>query len=356
VYSRSPRFLIFLWLSFLVIFLGSCKAVSPSSQPVTTPSPGQLPATLAIVPSETPEVIPTETQPSPLAILLAPTGSDPAQAEALHLGLAEAISQAGLRWEVSTGLDLLEPGLRLVIAIPPDPGVADLASAAPQVQFLAVGIPGLEPSANLSLIGGNDRYDQQGFMAGVIAAMITPDWRVGAISLADTAAGKAARNGFMNGAVYFCGLCRAYHGPIFAYPLYVEVPSGASQAEWQAAVDALVGKAVQTVYVFPGAGEPGMWEALAGAGMNIISSGTPPENLRLQWVVSLDGDPIPLILEHLPDLLEGKGFAASMPVVVREVNPALFSPGRQALAEKIKNDLLSGAIDTGVDPQTGENR
>ena len=355
MHSRSSRFLILFWLSFLVIFLWGCKTVSPTSQPVITPSV-QAPATLPIEPIETPVLTPTETQPSPLAVLLAPDGSDLAQAEVLRSGLAEAITQAGLRWEVRTGLDPLEPGLRLIIAIPPDPGVANLASAAPQVQFLAVGIPGLQPTANLSLIGGDNRYDQQGFMAGVIAAMLTPDWRAGAISLADTAAGKAARNGFMNGAVYFCGLCQAYHGPIFDYPLYVEIPSGASQAEWQAAVDALIGKAVQTVYVFPGAGEPGMLEALAGAGIKIISNGTPPENLRSHWVASLDGEPIPLILRHLPDLLEGKGFAESMPVVMREVNPDLFSPGRQALAEKIRNDLLSGAIDTGVDLLTGEVR
>lgn len=99
-----------------------------------------------------------------------------------------------------------------------------------------------------------------------------------------------------------------------------------------------------------------MLEALAGAGIKIISNGTPSENLRSHWVASLDGEPIPLILRHLPDLLEGKGFAKSMPVVMREVNPDLFSPGRQALAEKIRNDLLSGAIDTGVDLLTGEVR
>jgi hypothetical protein len=347
--------LILSWLVNGMLFLSSCKAASPTSQPVATPSEQAL-VTLPSLPSATPLVPPTETQPSPLAVLLAPAGSDPVQTQALRSGLADALLQAGLRWEAREGLDPLEPGLRLVIAIPPNAGIAELAAAAPQVQFVTVGIPGLQPAVNLSPVGGGSRFDQQGFMAGVIAAMLTPDWRVGAVSLADTADGKAARNGFMNGAVYFCGLCQAYHGPIFDYPLYVEIPSVASQAEWQAAVDELRGKAVQTVYVFPGAGEPAMLEALAGAGMNLIGGGTPPENLRPQWVASLDGDAVPLILENLPDLLSGKSFAEPFPVVMREVNPALFSPGRQALAEKIRLELLSGSIDTGVDPQTGEGR
>lgn len=353
--SRFAHFLILFWFAGFVVILASCKTAVPTSQPVVTPVERAI-ATLPSLPSATPVVTPTETQPSPLAVLLAPNGSDPAEAEALRASLAEALSQAGLRWETRTGLDPLEPGLRLVVAISPDLGIAGLAAAAPQVQFVAVGIQGLQPAANLSTVGGEDRYDQQGFLAGVIAAMLTPDWRVGALSLADTIDGKAARNGFMNGAVYFCGLCQAYHGPIFDYPLYVEIPSGASQAEWQAAVDELISKAVKTVYVFPKAGEPALLEALAGAGINIISSGMPPEGLRSHWVASLDGDTIPLILEQLPNLLGGKSFAESAPMAMREVNPGLFSSGRQALAEKIKNDLLSGAIDTGVDPLTGELR
>jgi len=353
---RSFRLSILIWLCSSLVSLGACGPVSPSSQPVVT-LPVSVTPTLQVAPSATPALTPTATQPAPLAVLLAPAGSDPARAETLRSALASPITQAGLRWEVRSELDPLEEGLRLVIAIPPDPGIVNLASAAPQVQFLAAGIPGIQPAANLSLVGGDIRFDQQGFLAGVIAAMLTPDWRVGAISVGDTPDGKAARNGFMNGAVYFCGLCLAYHGPIFDYPLYVEIPSGAGQAEWQAAVDALVRQAVKTVYVFPGAGEQATLEALAQSGINLISSGTPAENLRSQWIASIGMDPVSPILEHLPGLLEGRGgLDVLMPIVIQEVNPDLFSPGRQGLAEKIRNELLNGEIDTGVDPLTGEQR
>jgi hypothetical protein len=88
--------------------------------------------------------------------------------------------------------------------------------------------------------------------------------------------------------VYFCGLCQAYHGPIFDYPLYVEIPSNASQADWQAAVDALVSQAVKTVYVFPEAGHVDLLRALAQAGIQIIGSGTPPEDIRAHWIASIE--------------------------------------------------------------------
>jgi hypothetical protein len=336
--------------------LPACRSVSPTSQPVLT-VPITSTATLQAFPSATPTQSPTETQPAPLAVLLAPVGSDPVLAESIHSALEEPITQAGLRWETRTELDPQEPGLSLVIALPPDPGISELASQAPQVQFVTVGMEDIPPMANLSQVSGENRYDQQGFLAGAIAAMLTPDWRVGAISTGDTTDGKAARNGFLNGAVYFCGLCLAYHGPIFDYPLYVEVPSNASQADWQVAVDALVSQAVNTVYVYPGVGQADMLEALAQAGINIISSGPPPENIKDHWVASITTDPVAPILEHLPDLLAGNGgIDMTAPMVIQEVNPALFSPGRESLAEKIQADILGEIIDTGVDPQTGETR
>lgn len=358
MYFRTHR----LWISIAFMFmlmeiiLGACQVVPPTNLPVITMPVDETP-TLQAAASVTPTQLPTETQEPALAVLLAPAGSDPTQAESLRSTLEGPITQAGLRWEVRSDLNPVEAGLRLVIALPPDPGIADLASTAPQVQFVAVGIPGLQPAGNLSLVGGTSRYDQQGFLAGVIAAMLTPDWRVGVVSIADTPEGKAARNGFINGAVYFCGLCQAYHGPIFDYPLYAEIPSGAGQADWQAAVDTLLSQAVKTVYVFSGAGEPSMLESLAQAGMNIIGSGAPPQNISAQWVASVDVDPTTSILEHLPDLLAGKGgLDITLPIVVRDVNSELFSPGRQKLAEEIRNQLLSGMIDTGVDPLTGDNR
>ena len=57
--------------------------------------------------------------------------------------LTELAAQDGLSFEVVTDPDGLQinPETRLVAAVPPDPGMADLAAANPAVQFLAIGFP-----------------------------------------------------------------------------------------------------------------------------------------------------------------------------------------------------------------------
>jgi hypothetical protein len=119
--------------------------------------------------------------------------------------------------------DLPGDGLQLIVALPPDPGLAALIAAAPETQFLAVNIPGLEPAPNLSQIQAQGvRPDQSAFLAGYLAAAITQDWRAGVISLAGDA---TARLGFTNGVYYFCGLCRPAYPPFPnpGYPLSVEL-------------------------------------------------------------------------------------------------------------------------------------
>jgi hypothetical protein len=296
-----------------------------------------------------------------MAVLLATSGADQAYVNSLQTALNDIVTGSGLRWQVrqQLSLDDLIPALRLVVAIPPDPGLAQMAASAPETQFLALGIPGLQASPNLTSIGAQaSRPDQQGFIAGVIAAMLSADWRVGVISLSDTVEGKAARTGFLNGVVYFCGLCRPAHPPFYAYPLIYELPSTATTVEWQEAANYMVDHEVQTVYVYPKAGDEAMLSILANAKVNIISSGEPPQSAQSSWVVSLTTDPLALIQSQVEGLLNGSitgGQSLVVPIQFTYINPALFTPGKQRMAEQILSDLQAGFIDTRVDLTTGEN-
>ncbi len=280
----------------------------------------------------------------------------------LQTWLNDLITASGLRWQVRQQLtpDDLVPALRLVVVVPPDPDLVDLVAAAPDTQFLALGIPGLEAAPNLTIIGGEgDRPDQQGFIAGVIAAMLSNDWRVGVISLSDTVEGRAARNGFLNGVIYFCGLCRPAHPPYYEYPLYIELPTSATSIEWQEAANYMVDHDALTVYVYPQAGDEAMLSILAAGKINIISSGAPPQAALSNWVVSLTTDPMPLIQSQVQGLLDGSmtgGQSLVVPVQFTQINPLLFTPGKQRLAEQVLADLQAGYIDTSVDLTTGENR
>ena len=347
----------FILLACLGWLLSACGTIIHTAIPTLTPSPNP---TDTVTPA--PTLTPTSTPQPPMAVLLAASGSDQAQVSRLQTTLNDIITTAGLRWQVRqqlTANDLI-PSLRLVVAVPPDPGLAELVAAAPGTQFLALGIPGLEYSPNLTSIGADgDRADQQGFIAGVIAAMLSDDWRVGVISLSDTVEGRAARTGFLNGVVYFCGLCRPAHPPFYEYPLYIELASTASTVEWQEAANYMVDHQVATVYVYPGAGDESMLSILATAKVNIISSGDPPQAAHSSWVVSLTTDPLPLIQSQVKGLLDGSlsaGQSLVVPVQFTQTNETLFTPGKQRLAGQILSDLQSGFIDTGVDLSTGEFR
>ncbi len=297
-----------------------------------------------------------------MAVLLAGAGADETLVNTLQTSLNDTIRQAGLRWQVQQQMSSadLTDGLRLVVAVPPDPGIAELAAAAPSTQFLTVGFTEIGPAANITTIAASDnRPDRQGFVAGMIAAMLSDDWRVGVISVADTVSGRASRTGFLHGVVYFCGLCRPAHPPFYEYPMYIELPSSATSAEWQEAANYMVDHYAQTVYVAQGAGDANMLSILASSKVNIIGTGEPPEEVRSSWVVSLTSDPLTLIQSQVAGLLDGGlsgGREIEVPIQFTQVNSAVFTPGKQRLAQQVLDDLQADFIDTGVDLSSGENR
>jgi hypothetical protein len=352
--KRLVFYILFAISLFLTAF--GCKA-NPPVEPAVSPLP-EITATLSLAPTDT--IQPTATQAPPRALLISPPVSDITDLEALQSKLKELASQDGLLLEDREQVNEADLGknVRLVVVLAPDPGVQNLAQVYPDVQFLALGISGLDTAPNVSLIGdGGQRPDQQGFLVGYLAAVITQDWRVGALSLAGTPAENAARLGFVNGTIFYCGLCRPAYPPFLQYPVTIEMTPGAGQAEQQTIVDSLVASAVQTVYVSPGASDPALLDLLAQADINIIGSIPQPEGLADRWVATLRVDMISAVEQIWPKLIAGEGgVRLDIPLVLSDRNDTLFSPGRQGLVEKFMADLAAGFIDTGVDPATGETR
>jgi hypothetical protein len=297
-----------------------------------------------------------------VAVLLAPADADPAMSEALRSLLTGLAEQAGLGFEVRTSLDAAELGnVHIVVALPPATGLAELAAEAQGTQFLAFGFQELQPAKNLSVITSPaGRPDQLGFLAGYLAAVITEDWRVGVVSEAGTAVGKAASLGFRNGVTYFCGLCLPVYPPFpnRGYPVQVDLPEGAGVADWQAAIDTLATWQVETVFVYPAVADDQLLADLTGAEINLVVAGPPAATWREHWVASLGSqDPLQSLPGLWAKLLVGEGGEeVSLPLSLTGANPDLLSPGRQHLVETMLADLLAGFIDTGVDPQTGESR
>jgi len=344
-------------LFFIVVCLSGltgCNNSLPFVKPTNTVTP-----TPTASPTPTPTVTLTPTPLPPIVILLNPPGADSTISNAILPVLSSLAEQAGFRFQTRANLNTndFDLDIRLVVIPVPIDGIDTLVKNAPNTQFLTVGIPGLRQASNLSTIGAEGiQPDQQGFIAGVIAAIMTTEWRVGAITIADNIPGKANRQGFLNGVVYFCGLCGQNYPPFYQYPLYIELPQDASSIEWQAAANYMVDHYVKTLYIAPGIQDTAMFEILAQAGIAMIGEKLPSPELSKNWAVSLISDPLPLVMQVLPDLIQGKGgFYLTVPLDFSDINPELFSPGRQILAGKILADLIAGIIDTGVNPETGEN-
>ncbi|MFZ6030753.1 MAG: hypothetical protein ACOYYS_23860 [Chloroflexota bacterium] len=338
----------------LLFVISACTALRSS-----TPTPTLLPTgTPTVTPTDT--ATPTET-PTPLALLVMlvrPGGTDAALADALEVSLRQAAEADRMRWQVREALrpDDVTPELHLLVLLPGVSNAAALIAAADHAQILAIGIPGLESAPNLTTVQlDNGRPDQLGFMAGFIATMLTPDYRSGMVGITDDTSARAAYLAFLNGDTYYCGLCLQSYPPFYSYPLYVEAPRGAAATDWWGNGEFLKDHQAGTVFIYPGAGDDAMLQQLAGYGINLIGTAPPPEALRANWVASLRTDPLPTILALIPALMDGQsGQSVSVPLQITDVNPDLFSPGRQHYANEVLADLLAGFTDTGVDPSTGE--
>jgi hypothetical protein len=332
----------------LMFFLAGC-ANSGSNTP-TDLAPTDLP------PTEAPTEMATTTPGTPLAILVIPVDMPQEQSNLYQTTLSELAQASGMRFQVRNSLTSveidLETNLKVVVAFPPDPGLAELAIGAPQVQFLGVTIPGLSASANLSLVGAEGTpIENQAFMAGYISALLSPDYRVGIITQKDTPEGILAYDAFLNGMVFYCGLCLPKFAPFYDYPVHSEVPNDTPEDEYRFFALPLKNYNVEFAYVFPGVATDDLFDTMSQYGLNIISQVRPNERLTANWVVSLQPNVIPAIQDLWSDLVDGQGGQnLPLPLYLADVNPELLSEGKQMDVQEILDRLQRGEISTGINP------
>ena len=201
-------------------------------------------------------------------------------------------------------LTLAGPSLKVVITFPPDPGLAGLTAAAPGVQFLAVDIPNLATAANLSSIGGSGfPVDQQAFLAGYIAGLVAPEWKVGILSQKDNPDGDTAVTAFTNGFVYYCGSCRnpLFPQPAGIYPVVVRIPSDATTNTYNAYADLLIQNAVKVAYIFPAVATSDLLSYMSQNSLMLIGQSMPNDTVQPQWIASIQPDEITAIKNIFPE-------------------------------------------------------
>lgn len=313
----------------------------------------QTPATSAPIPTDTftPSPSFTATPTVPLAILVLPTDLDAETSNLYQKTVYDLTQQSGMRFQVRNQLVPadLEPGLKVVVAVSTDPGLAALAAAAPQVQFLAINIPGITAGGNISVLGNTTQSDVAAFLAGYTAAMISNDYRIGMMIPKDNADAIRALNAYANGMTYYCGACRPFYIFPWTYPQYVEIPAEEDKNNYHAYADILMLQfKVNTIYIYPDVYTDDLANYIGTTGTSIISTVAPAQK-PAGWVMTIQPDVLKAIQNAWPQLVSGQGgVMVQSPLGLADIDPSLLSPGKQRLVEQTLNDLQSGLISTGT--------
>jgi hypothetical protein len=322
----------------LALILSACGA---TNAPAATPEP--LPTdTAAPLPPEQ-----TATTVVPLAILVIPATLDLETSNLYQKTVYDLTQTSGMRFQVRNALTPadLEPGLQIVIALAPDPGIAALAAAAPGVQFLAINIPEIAPGGNVSVLGGSAQSDIAAFLAGYTAALITDDYRIGMMMPRDHADAIRAYNAYVHGMIFHCGTCRPIYFYSWSYPQYVDIAADEDVNTYHAYADILILQyKVRTIYLYPDIATEDLMNYIGTTGTLMIGTKT-PEQLPGGWVMTIQPDVVKAIQNAWPQLLGGQGgVTVQSPLGLSDIDPSLLSPGKQRLVEQLLQDLQAGLV------------
>lgn len=310
---------------------------------------GEAVATSTLIPTDTPIVppTPTATATTPLAVLVVPAELDPETSNLYQKTVYDLAQASGFRFQVRNTLTPadLEPGLRVVIALPPDPGIAALASAAPNVQFLTINIPDVPAGGNVSIMGNNSQSEIAAFLAGYTAALITDDYRIGMIIPKDNADAILALNAYAAGMKFYCGICRPLYFYPGAFPQFIEIRAEEEKANYNAYADILILQyKVNTIYLHPDIVTADLITYIGTTGASMIGT-ISPEQRPAGWVMTIQPDVIKGIQNAWPELINGRGgITVQSPLGLADIDPSLLSPGKQRLVEQTLANLQAGLI------------
>jgi hypothetical protein len=323
---------------FIIMILSACG--QPATEVVPTAFPTDTP-----IPTAT--IIPTLS--TPLAILVVPADLDQATSDAYQKTMYDLTQQSGYRFQVRNVLtpqDLADSTLKVVVALPPDPGIAAMAATAPNVQFLAVDIPNLTSGGNVSVLAPNNAVEIPAFLAGYVASMLVEEYHIGMIIPKDDPNAQLALQAFANGKTYYCGLCNTFYLTTITYPTYVEIPADEDPSRYGGYANVLINdRKVDALYIYPSLATQEFLDYVGTTGVLLIGANRPGPTRPGGWVMTIQPDTIKAIQLAWPNLISGQGGQTiQSPIGLVDVDPTLLTPGRQRLAQETLDALLAGRI------------
>jgi len=327
-----------IFLLVLISLLNACGTGEPAAAVTATSIPTDTPVTPPTL---------TATPTVPLAILVLPANMDAETSNLYQTTVYDLAQTSGMRFQVRNALTLadLEPGLKIVVALLTDPGISTLASTAPDVQFLAINIEGIQPGGNVSVLGGNSQPEISGFLAGYTAAMLTDDYRIGMLMPKDNNDAIRTFNAFANGMKFYCGICRSYFFFQQPAPAYIDIGADQNQDDYDAFADVLISQyRIRTILIHPGIQTQDLIEYVGTTGTLMIGT-ISPEQRPAGWIMTIQPDTIKAIQSAWSQLISGQGgVTVQSPLGLSDIDPNLLSPGKQRLVQKTLDDLQAGLI------------
>ncbi len=333
--SRIARFfIVFLLLGVLVT---ACKPQAET--PAQTPAVSEVTtAPVELLPTQPPAATDTP-QPASRAVLV---GVD----TALEATLGELAAGSGWQFERRDALQVAEVdgGMRVVVFANAPANINEYTAAAPGTQFVVVSTTDVAPAANLNVI--RVRPEHQAFMAGYISVISAADMRSAGLFPTDGPLGGAVSDAYVNGGEYFCGICNPYYAPLVRFPLTVALPAATDLATWQTAITEMANYIVYIVYVAPEIATPELLMDLNNRGFFLMGGRTPPAEVAPRWVVTIQADAAGPLRDMWAAVSAGQGGqSANASIRFSDANRGIFSVGKQALAERVVEELQGGFID-----------
>ncbi len=325
----------------LILTAGVIAACNASSESELTPTKNISSSTSEIA---QPQVVVTPTSSPGTIAIYVNSDVDSEKLAGLTLPILEELANsADLQIEKLEDLSppTIKPGTQIVVLIGAPSSASDQIQNNPQLEFLLIGETDILPGANVSTIGsgGLPRHEQS-FLAGYIAALITPEWRVG--NMMTETESTELTDTFRRGKKFYCGLCRQAFPPFYDYPV-VEIVEGGGVSQ---AFQTLSEYGVETVYVSEGVitQADGMKEGEA-LSIKVIGAAPPLDARRSNWVVTIQFDLEAPLKSVWSDLLEGNG-GKELPIsfVLTDVNDELLSLGKLDHANLVISEIVGGYI------------
>ncbi|HMN62899.1 MAG TPA: hypothetical protein PJ988_21210 [Anaerolinea sp.] len=325
-----------LLLAAVVIMLAACN--TPDSPLLPAQSTATLEASATPTLTDTPTPIPGK------ALLFAGGSADPA----LSALVSEQAGKAGLTFETRDSLQPADLGaeVKLVVAVDAPANLAELLAAAPQAQFVVASRSGLQAADNLTVL--QMQPEQQAFTAGLVATLISDAWRAAGLIPADA---PRLQDAFANGGRYYCGVCSPGWPLGVTFPLVNGAAAPGDGAAWAAvAADFFDNGKAESFYLSAAATKPEVITYLAGrsqfeTAVKVVGELPPPDELRAQWAATVGFDLPGALAQALPTALSGKSAGTlAVPISLSNINPDVFSPGRQEVVRTILSELEQGII------------